>query len=108
MQAIPKRKDKFLFEGKIWIHSNDFAVVKIAGHPAKKLSFWITRADFVRQYDKIGGFWLPVQDETLVNVRIYGKKILRIEHHISSVNGVSLAALIERNPGVMALSQMPE
>lgn len=108
VEAIPKRKDKFLFEGKIWIDGNDFAVVKIAGHPAKKLSFWITRADFVRQYDKIGGFWLPVQDETLVNVRIYGKKILRIEHRISSVNGVSLTALIEQNPHAAALSQTPQ
>jgi hypothetical protein len=58
-QAVPKRKDKYLFEGKLWIDVDDYAVVRIVGHPAKKLSFWIERADFVRQYQKIEGFWLP-------------------------------------------------
>jgi len=79
-QAVPKRRDKYLFEGKLWIDVDDYAVVRIEGHPAKKLSFWIERADFVRQYQKIGGFWLPQRDQTLVQVRLYGKKILTIEH----------------------------
>lgn len=98
VEAAPKRKDKYLFEGTVWIDSHDFAVVKIAGHPAKKLSFWITRADFVRQYEKIGDFWLPAKDETSVNVRLYGRKILLIEHHVETVNGVKTISLVERTP----------
>ena len=84
--AVPKRKDKYLFEGKVWIDVDDYAVVRIEGHPAKKLSFWIDRADFVRQYQKIGSFWLPQRDMTLVQVRLYGKKALTIDHHHYSVN----------------------
>jgi len=86
VQAVPKRRDKYLFEGKVWIDVEDFAVVRIEGHPAKKLSFWIQRADFVRQYQKIGGFWLPQRDMTFVDVRLYGKKVLTIDHHDYSVN----------------------
>jgi len=86
-RAVPKRKDKYLFEGKLWIDVNDYAVVRIEGHPAKKLSFWIERADFVRLYQKIGGFWLPEKDETFVQVRLYGKKVLTIEHQNYVVNG---------------------
>jgi hypothetical protein len=56
VQAIPKRRDKYLFEGKVWIDAEDYAVVRIEGHPAKKLSFWIQRANFVRQYQKIDQF----------------------------------------------------
>jgi hypothetical protein len=85
-QAIPKRSDKYLFEGKVWIDAEDYAVVRIEGHPAKKLSFWIQRADFVRQYQKINGFWLPQRDLTFVDVRLYGKKVLTIDHHDYSVN----------------------
>jgi hypothetical protein len=88
VEAAPKRPDKYLFEGKVWIDANEFAIVKIAGHPAKKLSFWVTRADFVRQYQKVGDFWLPARDDTVVEVKIYGKKTLSIEHHTESVNGV--------------------
>ena len=86
-EALPKRKDKYLFEGKLWIDAADYSVVRIEGHPAKKLSFWIQRADFVRQYQKIDGFWLPQRDETLVQVKLYGKKVLTIEHGNYVVNG---------------------
>jgi hypothetical protein len=88
-QAIPKRKDKYLFEGKVWIDDHDFAIVRIEGHPAKKLSFWIERAEFVRKYQKIDGFWLPQRDETLVRVRLYGTKILTIDHRDYVVRGGS-------------------
>ncbi len=101
VEVIPKRKDKYLFEGRVWIDDHDFAIVKIIGHPAKKLSFWITRADFVRQYEKIGDFWLPVRDETFVDVKVYGKKILTIEHHIDSVNGVKSTSLTEQNLNII-------
>lgn len=79
-QATPKRNDKYLFEGRIWIDAQDYAVVRIEGHPAKKLSFWIEQADFVRQYQKIDGFWLPLKDETFVQVRLYGDSELTIDH----------------------------
>lgn len=104
VQAIPKREDKYLFEGKVWIDSQDFAVVQIAGHPAKKLSFWVTRADFVRQYEKIGNFWLPARDETQVEVRLYGKKILSIDHHTDSVNGITSSAVAagQQHPAIDA------
>jgi hypothetical protein len=85
-QAVAKRKDKYLFEGRVWIDVDDYAVVRIEGHPAKKFSFWIQRADFVRQYQKIGSFWLPQRDETFVQVRMYGKKVLTIDHQDYVVN----------------------
>jgi len=87
VQAAPRRKDKYLFEGKLWIDVEDYAVVRIEGHPAGKLSFWIDRADFVRQYQKIGEFWLPQRDETSVQVRVYGRKVLTIDHQDYVVKG---------------------
>jgi hypothetical protein len=87
-EAVPKRKDKYLFEGKLWIDVQDYSVVRIEGHPAKQLSFWIQRADFVRQYQKIDKFWLPQMDQTLVQVRLYGKKILTINHRDYVVNAL--------------------
>lgn len=104
VNVLPKRKDKYLFEGKVWIDSREFAIVRIAGHPAKTLSFWITRAEFVREYEKIGDFWLPSKDETSVDVKLYGKKILTIEHRIDIVNGVKNAAFVEQDPNAVLTS----
>lgn len=86
VETAPKRSDKYLFEGTVWIDAGDFAVVKIAGHPARRPSFWIKRADFVRQYQRIDGFWVPSRDETLVEVRIHGKKVFTIDHDRYSIN----------------------
>jgi hypothetical protein len=86
LEATPKRKDKYLFEGKIWVDAEDFAVAKIAGHPAKKPSFWINRADFVRKYQRIEGFWLPYRDETFVEVKIYGRRVFTVDHEQYLIN----------------------
>jgi outer membrane lipoprotein-sorting protein len=86
VEVSPKRKDKYLFEGKIWIDAQEFAVVRTAGHPARNPSFWIHRVEFVRQYQRIDGFWLPSRDETTVDVRIHGRRIFTIDHVNYSVN----------------------
>ena len=86
LEATPRRHDKYLFEGRIWVDAQDFAIVQIAGHPAKKPSFWVNSADFVRQYQKIDGFWLPYRDETSVEVRLYGRKTFTIDHRQYSIN----------------------
>jgi outer membrane lipoprotein-sorting protein len=87
LNAAPKRTDKYLFAGKVWIDTEDYAVVRIEGHPAANLSFWIKRADFVREYQKVDGFWLPQKDTTVVQVRLYGKKVLTIDHRDYAVKG---------------------
>src|SRR6266404_4082316 len=86
VQATPTRKDKYLFDGKVWIDAQDYAVVQLVGHPAKKLSMWVDKADFVRRYQKIGEFWLPLKDETSVHVRFYGSKTLTIDHERYTIN----------------------
>ncbi len=88
VHAIPKRKETDLFEGKIWIDNQDFAIVKIAGHLAKSPSFWIKHVDFVRDYRKIDGFWLLSREEAVSAVRIYGKETLTIDYEGYTVNGV--------------------
>jgi len=80
VEAIPRRNDKYLFDGKVWIDAEDTAVVKIAARPARNPSFWIKHVDFVRTYQKINGFWLPLRDVTTVELRMYGPKVLTVDH----------------------------
>lgn len=81
VQATPTRNDKYLFRGKVWIHATEFAVVRVEGQPARNPSWWTKRVDFVRRYQKIGEFWLPLRDETVTQVRIFGRNILIIDHY---------------------------
>ena len=94
-KATPLRKDKYLFEGNVWVDATDFALVKIEGRPAKNPSFWIKRVEFVRRYQKIGDFWVPLQDVSVSQVRIVGKGTLTIEYHdyrILPTDGTKLPA----------------
>lgn len=80
VQATPKRTDKYLFKGKIWIHATEFAIVKIAGQPVKNPSFMVTRVDFVRRYQKVGEFWLPFKDQSITQVRLAGTNVLTVDY----------------------------
>src|SRR5208337_4930016 len=87
VRAVPKRKETDLFEGKLWIDNQDFAIVKITGRLAKSPSFWIKQVDFVRDYRKIDGFWLLSREEAVSVLRILGKETLTIDYQNYSVNG---------------------
>lgn len=80
LEAEPRRQDKYLFRGQLWIDASDFAVVRIKGSPAKMPSFWTRKIEFVREYQKIGPFWLPAKDESVVQVFIFGKSRVTVEH----------------------------
>ena len=92
IEVQPKRVDKYLFAGEVWIDSRDFAIVKISGRPAGKMSMWISSATFVREYQRIDGFWLPYRDETTVDLKMHGTKLFRIEHQQYVINSKNNAA----------------
>ncbi len=80
VDLTPTRDAKYLFRGKVWIDSQDFAVAQIDGEPAANPSWWTKKIHFVRRYQKIGDFWLPRSDQSVNQVRIFGTHILTIEH----------------------------
>jgi hypothetical protein len=76
----PRRKDKFLYEGRIWIDAQDFAVVRLEAKPAKNPSFW-TRSSLIEQvYTKVGQFWLPLRNHSVSAVRLGGTADLTIQY----------------------------
>lgn len=92
VQATPKRMDKYLFKGKIWIHAVEFAVVQIAGQPAKNPSMWIKQVNFVRRYQKIGEFWLPLKNESITRVRVFGRNTLTTDYDNYDISQAGVAS----------------
>ncbi|HVN21904.1 MAG TPA: hypothetical protein VMU05_24165 [Dongiaceae bacterium] len=80
LNLIPKTKNKFLYRGKIWVDSKDFAVARIEGEPGKNPSFWIKKTDIVHRYVKVNDFWLPAENHTESFIRLGGKATLSIEY----------------------------
>ncbi len=70
---FPKRKDKYLLRGQIWVDAHSFRVRQIEGVPARSPSFWLKDLHITLQYGKLGGMWVPVTFDAIANVRILGE-----------------------------------
>ena len=80
LDVEPRRENKFLYRGTIWIDAQDFAVTRIDAEPAKNPSFWTKRSQIHHQYQKIGQFYLPFANETVTDVRLGGRSVLKIRY----------------------------
>jgi hypothetical protein len=80
LHAEPKSNSKFLFRGKIYVDSADYAVTRIDAEPAKNPSFWIRKTEIHHLYAKTGQFWLPEQNHSETSVRLGGTADLTIDY----------------------------
>jgi hypothetical protein len=80
IEVTPKRREKYLFHGRIWVDTEDYALVRADGNPAKNPSFWIKTVHFVHTYEKSGEFWFPVTTESVTEARLFGTTNLTIEY----------------------------
>ena len=80
LEVIPKRKDRYLFRGRIWVDAQDYALVRAEGSPAKNPSFWTKSTHFVQIYYKNGAFWFPRSTQSVTEVRIFGTTDVSIEY----------------------------
>jgi hypothetical protein len=80
LSVLPKSKNKFLYQGKIWVDAEDFAIVRIQAEPAKSPSFWVKKSVIEHQYEKVNDFWLPAHSRTETEVRLNGHAVLTIEY----------------------------
>ncbi len=80
LQARPKRKNKLLFRGYVWIDADDFALVRVDAEPAKNPSFWISKTNIQHRYTKVDEFWLPSLNVSKTNVRLGGVATLTINY----------------------------
>jgi hypothetical protein len=80
LDVQPLVDSKYLYRGKIWVDSADFAVAKIEAEPAQNPSFWISSTAINHEYTRTDGFWLPAQNRSETKVRVGGTAVLTIDY----------------------------
>ena len=80
IEAIPKREDKSLFRGRIWVDTEDYALARVEGEPAKNPSFWTRKVQFVQRYYKVGAYWFPIDTKSEADARVFGTTDVSIHH----------------------------
>lgn len=79
-QVTPKRLDKYLLRGKIWVNVDDFGIRRIEGEPAEEPSFWVRRTRFTHEYAKFGDFWFPVSHRAEIELLLFGRATLGVDY----------------------------
>lgn len=83
----PRRKERILLSGTMFLQPADGDLVRLQGRLAKSPSFWITNVDIVRTYERIGGAVVPVALDSNARVRLLGTARLRMTYQYSEVDG---------------------
>lgn len=80
LRVDPKVRGKYLYRGQVWVDGADFAVTRIEAEPAENPSFWTKKSKIHHQYEQVQGFWLPVKNESVSDIRLGGRATLTIEY----------------------------
>ncbi len=80
LAVTPRHNNHFTYHGKIWVHSTDFAIVRVEAEPVETPSFWIRNGSFHVDYAKVGDFWLPAHMVSVSHIRLGGEATLSIQY----------------------------
>ncbi len=72
LHIIPKREEKGLFLGDIWVDAKTYHIRQIIGVPVKSSSFWIKDIHITLQFAAVNGMWIPVSEHAIATVRFLG------------------------------------
>lgn len=80
LDVLPKRRDKYLFRGRIWIDAEDFALVRAEGQPAKNPSFWTRSIRFTQRCSTQGQFWFATRTQSVTEALLFGQTDVTISY----------------------------
>ena len=65
LEATPRSAGKFSLRGRIWVDSEDFAIVRAEATPALKPLALIHSIHVVQPHVKVGPVWLPLYNRSM-------------------------------------------
>ena len=87
VSVSPRRKERVLVAGQMFLMPEDGRLVRLQGQLAKSPSFWIRNVAIVRTYDRIAGIVVPVAMESHAQIRLMGSATLNMSYEYSHING---------------------
>jgi hypothetical protein len=72
IEQIPKRKERTLLHGTIWVDAKTYRLHRFMGEPAKAPSWWLKDSRIEFNYGEVDGMWLQTGSEASANVRFFG------------------------------------
>ena len=101
LELLPKRREKNLLQGKIWIDAETYRVHRVEGQPAQASSWWVRDVQLVLHYSDVEGMWLQTATEATARVRLLGKHRMvanDVEYNISPIAITAYSTPSTRSP----------
>ena len=73
LSVAPKRSNKFLIRGTVWVDTEDYSIVRVEGTPAVNPSRFIRNTAIVYTFGKIGPFWFPETNNSETDSFLFGR-----------------------------------
>lgn len=107
LSLIPKRNERELLKGKIWIDAATYNIRQIEGSPVKNPSWWIRDLNIQMKFADVDGMWLHTATYAEADVRFKGKYVMQshdMEYRFSEETASRQPAQRHRraNPAIFA------
>jgi len=72
LELLPRRKDKHLLRGNVWVDAKTYLLRRFEGQPARNPSWWVRDVRVALAYGDVGGMWLQTASKSTAKARIIG------------------------------------
>jgi hypothetical protein len=76
----PKRKDKYLLDGRLWVDSETFAAIRLQGSTATSVSMWVGTPQITEEFRQVAGLTLPSHVQSLSSTIWLGTSELEVRY----------------------------
>lgn len=97
----PKREEKELLRGKLWVDAETYNIRRVEGTPAKNPSWWLHDLHIFMSFAEVDGMWMRTFTHAVANVRFKGKYVMEsrdLEYRFTR----QTASRSRRNPAILA------
>lgn len=88
----PRRKERVLVAGTMFLKPDDGELVRLQGRLAKNPSLWVKSVHIARWYDRIAGVVLPVKLDSTAELRLLGPATFRMTYQYVEIDGHSVGS----------------
>lgn len=101
LRLDPRREEKELLRGKIWVDAENYNIRRIEGSPVKNPSWWVRDLHILMDFAEVDGMWMRTFTHAVANIRFKGMYVMEsrdLEYHFAN----QTASRQRRNPAIFA------
>ena len=80
LDITPRRSSQYLFNGKLWVDAQDFAIVQLKGTASKSAFFLASAAEVTRQYDEMSELPMATHAEAVSGSALLGQTVVKVDY----------------------------